>query len=202
MIAGLLWFIASLLAQASPAPISEQQAIVDGTLRTAEHAVIRPVVYLVPASGVVRATDPTDLLIDQAGLRFSPTVLPVTRGATVRFRNSDPLMHNVFSPRGPAASGFDLGTYAEGEVRSQAFDAVGTHIILCHVHPEMYAYVVVVPTPYYARADDDGRFRIENITPGRYTVRVWHRRDQSYEREITVEAGDRLTMSIDLANSR
>ena len=36
------------------------------------------------------------------------------------------------------------------------------------------AWVVVADHPYYTLSDDQGRFRLDEIPPGRYTLVVWH----------------------------
>ena len=61
-------------------------------------------------------------------------------------------------------------------------------MIFCHVHPEMVAYVVVIGTPYRAVTDADGRFRVDNVAPGTYRLRTWHRRLQTHEEIVTVSA--------------
>jgi len=191
---GLLW----LLTAVTPAV---GQAAITGIVLTERPGAIDAVVYLVPTNGLVRAPADAGSMIDQVGLRYRPTVSAVLPGTTIEFKNSDALLHNVFSPAGPGA-GFDLGTFSSRETRQYTFDEIGTHIILCHVHPEMYAYVLVVPTPYVAVAEDTGRFRIEDVPAGRYTVRVWHRRDQGFERELVVEPNGNVELTIDLMSRR
>ena len=46
--------------------------------------------------------------------------------------------------------------------------------MLCDVHPEMSAYIVVSPTPYFAQSDATGNFKIEKVPDGKYTIVVWH----------------------------
>ncbi len=36
------------------------------------------------------------------------------------------------------------------------------------------AWVVVAKHPYYAITDDDGKFRLDRVPPGSYTLVVWH----------------------------
>ena len=47
-------------------------------------------------------------------------------------------------------------------------------VILCNVHSDMSAYIMVVDTPYHAMTDKNGRFHISNVPPGTYTLRAWH----------------------------
>lgn len=175
------------------------QVTVEGLLLTDSPGGVPPIVYLLPQEGVVRVADRQEVSIDQAGLRYLPAVTVVPPGSRVTFRNSDPLLHNVF---GPGEVGFDLGTFPRDETRSHVFDELGTHIILCHVHPEMYAYVVVLPTPYFAFVDERGRFVMEGVPEGAYEVRVWHRRDLQHRSQLRVGAGDDSGVLIDLRGER
>jgi len=188
--------VLALVAASSCARMLSAQTVIEGTVRSDDPGSVAPVVYLVPANGVVRAGE-GEVTIDQAGLRYLPAVVPVPPGTRITFRNSDAILHNVFSPVGPGG-GFDLGTFPRDEVRSHVFDELGTYIILCHVHPEMYAYVVVLPTPYLATADEAGQFRIEGVPAGTYFVRVWQRRTREYEHELEVgqEGQQRLDIVI------
>ena len=71
------------------------------------------VVISLQAPGVTLTAPQKPVDLDQKGMVFAPHVLAVVRGTTVRFANSDPLPHNVFSPEGK----YDLGTWPQGEVR-------------------------------------------------------------------------------------
>lgn len=172
-----------------------QTATLSGTVRIPGTSSARTVVYLVPRAGAARASSPDSVLIDQYELRFLPSVVVVEPGATVLFRNSDPVMHNVFSPRG-VGPGFNLGTYPLGEARSHVFAEPGGHIVLCHVHPEMVAFVVVVETPYHAIVDDAGGFTIADVPAGHYTLRTWHWRRPGAEVAIELRSGEQRTLEI------
>ncbi|MBI4409657.1 MAG: hypothetical protein HY561_08120 [Gemmatimonadetes bacterium] len=176
------------------------QAQLEGTLSALNVRLTGAVVFLVPAepTGAAEALrpPPTSHLIDQVNLRFVPRVLPVLPGSRVQFRNSDPILHNVFGPAGPG-SGFDLGTYPRGERREHTFAEPGAHVILCHVHPEMVAYVLVIPTPYHSVVDRDGRFRLQ-LPAGRYALHVWHPRTRPYERPLLVRDGTSIRLEVEL----
>ncbi|MGB9106015.1 MAG: plastocyanin/azurin family copper-binding protein, partial [Terriglobales bacterium] len=82
------------------------------------------------------------VLMDQKSLRFVPHVLAIQVGTTVEFANSDPLAHNVFSISSPKR--FNLGLYGRGTSRRMKFDQPGVVQLLCNVHQEMSAFIVVV----------------------------------------------------------
>ena len=184
--------------------ISVLQAVPGGVRGVVRGVGLEPwqaVVYLVP-----ERPDPATMaslpgLIDQREISFLPRVLVVEAGATVRFRNSDPILHNVFSPAG-SGPGFDLGTYPRSDQRERRFGEPGVQVILCHVHPEMIAFVVVVPTPHHALVSPDGRFGLEGVPAGRYRLRVWLYGAEPIEREIQVMAGRTLDVELELTPAR
>lgn len=175
-----------------------QGGLVHGEITVPASRIHSVVVYLVPTAGPTLAPPtPVTVEMDQRGLRFVPSVIAVTPGSTVHFPNSDPLMHNVFSP-GQRTGGFDLGTYGTSERRSFTFREEGAHVILCHVHPEMAAYVVVVAAPYRTVSDSAGRYQLVDVAPGTYRLRTWHRRLRTVEQLVTVAANERVRLDLTL----
>ena len=130
-------------------------------------------------------------VIDQKGLMFQPHLLVVEQGTTVEFLNSDKVAHNVFWPSvgGNKKLTHNLGTWPQGEKRPFKFDNPGAVPLLCNVHPEMAAYVIVSPTPYFATTDKSGAYKIENVPDGSYTVTAWHEGAKNQSKPVTV-AGD------------
>jgi plastocyanin len=124
--------------------------------------------------------------IDQQNLVFHPHVLPVLIGTTVDFLNSDAVLHNVFTPDA-CAEKFNLGTWPKGETRSFVFKQDCVAALLCKVHPEMEAFVVAVPTPYFAVTKADGAYTIANVPDGSYTIKVWHPKLKATQKAVTVE---------------
>jgi len=130
-------------------------------------------------------------IMDQKNLVFIPHVLPIVVGATVDFPNSDTVRHNVFSPKG-SAKVFNLGTYDVGVVKEVKFDEPGVVPLLCNVHSEMSAYIIVCKTPYFSLTDRKGDFIIKNVSPGKYKITVWHEKLRPQSQEITVEASKEI----------
>jgi plastocyanin len=143
------------------------------------------VVYVEKASGEF-APPKKHAVMDQKNVVFIPRVLPVVAGTTVDFLNSDQVLHNVFTPD-KCAKKFNLGTWPRGEVRSMKFDQVGcSAVLLCNVHPEMEAYVVVLQNPYFAVSDKSGLYAIPDVPEGTYTLRVWNKKCLEFSQQVTV----------------
>jgi len=136
-------------------------------------------------------------VIDQRDMKFIPRVLPAVVGTTVEFPNNDKAWHNVFSTS--EAKKFDLGLYGPGKSRSIAFDKPGVVRILCNVHPDMEAYVVVQGHPYFAGTDKRGNYKISNVPLGKYRIEIWHpdfgTRTVPFE---LVREGEVLAIDVDL----
>jgi plastocyanin len=149
------------------------------------------VVYVDTIAGKTFPAPTQHLVIDQKGLLFQPRVTAVQAGTTVDFLNSDSVAHNVFwtSIGGNKKLGHNLGTWPKGERKSFKFDTAGAVPVLCNVHPEMSAYLVVVPTPYFATSDQAGNYKIENVPDGNYTVTAWHEGVKNQSKAVTV-SGD------------
>lgn len=146
------------------------------------------VVYIDKIPGAVFPAPTAHAEIGQKNMVFEPHVLPVLVGTTVDFSNSDALLHNVFSPD-KCAERFNLGSWPRGEVRSYTFRQPCAATLLCSVHPEMEAFVVAVPTPYFAVTDKSGAYSIQGVPDGAYTVKVWHPKLKELAVPVTV-AGD------------
>ena len=149
------------------------------------------VVYIDKIPGKRYPPPSSPIVLDQLNLKFVPHVLPVLLGTTVAFPNSDEIRHNVFSPGPPR---FDLGTYPHHTTKYHLFDKPGVWTMLCNVHAEMSAYVVVAETPYFTKTDKDGKFVLKNVPPGKYSLKIWHEKAKPATVPIEVGEGPVLTL--------
>jgi plastocyanin len=149
------------------------------------------VVYVDAIQGKTFPAPTQQPVMDQKGLMYQPHIMVVQQGTTVEFLNSDSVAHNVFwtSIGGNKKLAHNLGTWPKGERKSFKFDTPGAVPILCNVHPEMSAYIVVVPTPYFATSDQAGSYKIENVPDGSYTVTAWHEGAKNQSKPVSV-SGD------------
>jgi plastocyanin len=144
------------------------------------------VVFIEKADGNFKAPSKNSEM-NQKNLTFVPHVLPILAGTTVNFLNNDDVLHNVFSPDA-CCNKFNLGSWKKGEVKTHKYDKAGCNsVLLCNVHPEMEAYVIVLQNPYFAITDRDGNFSIKNVPAGKYTLKVWNEKLKAPSQEVTVK---------------
>ncbi|OYV88109.1 MAG: hypothetical protein B7Z63_01265 [Ignavibacteriae bacterium 37-53-5] len=130
------------------------------------------VVYIEKVDSTFAVPD-TPAVMDQKNLMFTPEVLPVLAGTKVKFLNSDEVLHNVFTPS-PCAGSFNLGSFPSGESKSHVFENAGcAALILCDIHPEMQAWIVVLQNPYFAVTDRGGNYIIKGVPAGTYNLKAW-----------------------------
>jgi plastocyanin len=152
----------------------------------------RSVVYLETAPrGAFDIPSDRHARMDQRDERFVPHVLAITAGSWVDFPNDDRIYHNVFSLS--KAKEFNLGRYPQGHSKSVQFTEPGVVRVFCEIHSHMSAFILVFAHRFFAITDDEGRYRIEGVPPGTYTLVLWNealRRDAP-KRTVTVgETGE------------
>ena len=128
-------------------------------------------VFAIPASGPSESRG-ARVVIEQVDREFVPYVSVIQLGTTATFPNRDPILHHVysFSPAKP----FEFKLYTGKSPGEVLFDKAGVVTLGCNIHDWMVAYIVVVPTPYFARTDETGTARLRDLPPGGYEVRSWH----------------------------
>jgi plastocyanin len=156
------------------------------------------VVYVEAISGKTFPTPTNHPVMDQKGLVFSPHIMAIQQGTAVDFLNSDTVAHNVFwtAVGTDKKAGHNLGTWPKGEKRSFTFDKPGVVPLLCNVHPDMGAFIVVSPTPYFAETDDTGNYKIKDVPDGSYTVTVWHEGAKNQSKPVTVAGGGKADFTL------
>ena len=147
------------------------------------------VVWLKRLDGTMPRVAPVaDQVITQREKTFLPHVLAVPLGSTVEFRNDDRIYHNVFSIAKP--NDFDAGIRKTGATYTRTFTHPGVVEILCNIHSSMNAYVYVIDSPFFAKAQASGAFSIRGVPPGRYELAAWHEAASTVTRKTVVVGPD------------
>jgi plastocyanin len=150
----------------------------------------RAVVYFETApKGAFEDRDTSRVAMDQRNETFVPHLLAITAGTTVDFPNNDTTYHNVFSLS--KARRFDLGRYATGRSKAVRFDRPGIIRVFCDIHSHMNAFILVFSHRYYAVADAEGRYEIDRVPPGTYTLVAWVEGTIRETRSVQVPAESR-----------
>ena len=67
----------------------------------------------------------------------------------------------------------------------------------------MNAFILVFAHRYFAVTDGDGRYRIDNVPPGNYTVSIWRESSPGESRAVTVpDAGGEVDVNFAPAKTR
>lgn len=135
-------------------------------------------------------------LMDQKAKVFLPHLLSLQRGGKVQFKNNDPLNHNVHVYWG----GRSMLNVSQPPNSSTDFipPRAGEYVILCNVHTEMSAFLLVLDHPFATEVTSN-EFKIDNIPAGTYSlvaVRDVNGKLQEQESEVTIKAGETTQVTI------
>jgi len=203
------------LAAGRPAPASgSASGTVAGTVAV-EQAHLRTdgpkhdrdvILYLEPAAGGTAPASDAHAAMDQRGLVFIPHVLTVQRGTTVTFLNNDNDQHNVYFLFDKTGETLDIGTWGPGVSVDHRFEDSGEVIVLCKLHLEMAAYILVVDGPLFVQTELDpsgsrATFSIPNVPQGEYTLRAWHKKlkQKGGAARVAVTGGGRTEVDVVIA---
>jgi plastocyanin len=130
--------------------------------------------------------------VTQKDLTFIPALLPVELGTRVEFPNLDDTYHNIFSYS--PTKRFDVGRYRSEErpIPSVMFDKPGLVTLRCDIHEHMRGLILVLNTPYFVMTDTAGRFRLDKLPAGRYTVKAWINSRTTLQKDVDLKNGQTL----------
>lgn len=132
--------------------------------------------------------------VDQVKCVFVPHVAAVLVNQPVRFKNSDPVVHNTRT-NAKINKFFNATQPKQGDYTDHTFDKpeVGIQLV-CDVHPWMKSYIHIMAHPFYSITGEDGMYTIKGLPPGSYTLEFWHEKLGTKTVEVEVKANE-LTQS-------
>jgi len=137
--------------------------------------------------------------LDNRKCAFVPHVLSASVGQQLEIHNSDPFVHDAHALLGGRDTLFNVGLPAGKTVR-KPMAYPGLILINCNVrHTWMHAYLYVADQPYHAVTDASGAFRISDVPPGTYSLKLWQELLGTKEQPVTVKAGETTTLDIELS---
>jgi len=126
--------------------------------------------------------------IKQEGCRYIPHMAAVMVGQPVRFEDDDQTLHNIHampkqSPQWNQSQMPNAPPLAKRFSNSELMIPVK-----CNQHPWMFMYLNVIGNPFFAVTSRDGRFSLQGLPPGTYTIAAVQEKYGEKTQTITVGA--------------
>jgi hypothetical protein len=135
-------------------------------------------------------TPPRDVIVANEQCRFVPRVSAAQAGSSLVVQNRDPILHNTHAYLSDQSTFFNAGFAFKGAQIKRPLTKPELMRFECDAgHTWMKAFVHVFAHPFFAVSDASGKFRINGLPPGRYTIKAWHERLGTQTREIQVVHG-------------
>ncbi|MDX0283771.1 hypothetical protein GOC36_27165 [Sinorhizobium meliloti] len=138
--------------------------------------------------------------IMQKGCRFISARAVNGPNARLRLANLDSITHNIHVSevigRGSRAI-HNVGQYPGGSDLELPVTLTRGNVVrlTCGIHSFMETWIFVARNPYYAVADENGAFAINDIPAGQHRLALWH---PSYGAEyltVTMRPGQRINLT-------
>lgn len=136
-----------------------------------------------------------DFSIANKKCRFHPHVMVAPKGATMKVRNDDPVLHNSHFYLVQADSSkknvINLALPRQGvEIgKKKILRKPGLLSVQCDAHDFMQAWIWVAENPYAVVTGADGSFSLSDVPAGSYKLTIWHEELGEKTVDVTVEAG-------------
>jgi plastocyanin len=113
--------------------------------------------------------------IDQPCCQFIPHVLAMRHGQTLIVKNSATIPHNVNITGGGTWAGINQIVPPGGKFLVEDIPArYIPYYVKCDIHSWMTGRIAVLPNPYFAVTDEDGKFEIKNAPAGEFRLVISH----------------------------
>jgi hypothetical protein len=110
--------------------------------------------------------------LDQKHCRYEPHILLVAENGPLQLKSSDAVLHTVHME---GSASYNLPFPFTNQTVTRNMPTAGLVNIRCNGgHSWMNAELLVVPHPYYAVTDENGRFELTDVPPGKYVIVAWH----------------------------
>ena len=132
--------------------------------------------------------------LDQKGCEFFPYLQVMYNNEELSVLNSDPVSHNIhtYEQIGKAKktviniSQPDKDSVIKKKIKLKRGTAMKVE---CDQHDFMHGFVFVAKSPYFAVVGKDGSYTIDNVPPGKYTVKAWHGTLGEKKSKVAIESG-------------
>ena len=173
--------------------LNPNQRMTEDTVTGSGNALKNVVVFISAGAPATSSAPATHVTLNQQNCHYTTRVLAFQVEQEVEVINSDPLTHNVH-PMPVTNREWNKVQLKGSPPLSSSFSKPEFIPVKCNLHSWMRAYFAVLGTSYFAVTTEDGLFTLPELPPGKYTVTAWHETYGTRSQEITVVAGQPLTV--------
>lgn len=141
-----------------------------------------------------------EFVIDNVKCEFHPHVQAMPINQDLIVTNSDPVIHNTHAYHSASEKGgltvINIALPTEGMKVPKKMTRAGVHRVDCDAHNWMRGWVFVGENPYYAVTAKGGKYQIDGIPPGKYTVAFWQEALGEQTKQVTIEPGKTATLDV------
>jgi hypothetical protein len=150
------------------------------------------------------------IVVDQRDCEFVPRIQIVRSGVPLILKNSDPILHVVridlmSSTNGPRTLLKTATPYAGYEKIYQLAnfrEPTLLQVTSGNGHEWMAAYIAVLPHPWAALTDENGRFTLHNVPAGAHKIYAWHEALGTLVHDVHVNGEGSTTADFQFSTAR
>lgn len=173
-------------AKAHPTPVMTEN-VVTGSGNT-----LRWVVIYVSAGDQGSASPSEAVRYDQKACQYIPHVAVMQTNQALEIYNDDPHAHNIH-PLAKVNPEWNKSQPAGAPAIHSSWEKPEFIPVKCNVHPWMHGYFVVLTTSHYAVSDENGRFSLSGLPPGKYTLTAWQEQFGTQTQDVTISGSETKT---------
>jgi len=128
------------------------------------------------------------VIYDQKGCQYIPHVAALEVNQPMEIQNHDQTSHNIH-PMAKANPEWNKSQPPGSTPIKVTYEKAEFIPVKCNVHPWMHGYFAVLGTSHYSVSDDDGKFSLKGLPPGKYTLTAWQEKFGTQTQEVTVASG-------------
>jgi len=124
---------------------------------------------------------------DQKGCEYIPHVAVLHVAQPLEIYNDDQTSHNIH-PLAKTNPEWNKSQPPGSPPIKASYDKPEFIAVKCNVHPWMHGYFVVLNSSHFGRTGEGGKYTIQGLPPGKYTITAWHERFGTQTQDVTVGA--------------
>jgi plastocyanin len=172
------------------------QSVADDSIVVDPAGHLSNVVVTIPG---LKAQHPAEAFFSNEKCRFVPHLALMRPNGAVKMTSKDATMHTMHAAGEGGRAFFNVSIPVPNVTLSRPIDKAGVVTLSCSTHTWMRGFLLV-SEEVSAFTGADGRYRLEGVPAGTYTLKVWHEALKTAAPvKVTVKDGETVTVNLALA---